>query len=375
MASNGTISEPLAVITPDKHGGLIIITNAFGLILVLIFLVIRVLSRVVISPPFDRDDLALVVATLGFLYHIFCFDILSDLVIVQKVIYAADIFFLITMWCSKCSVALTFIRLTPQKKHKTVARGIMVATTVWLVLSIFLIALRCDLSQPWIFIGTKCQDLVTRWRIINSMDIALEVALFVMAILLVKNLQMELKRKIFVVTAFGLRLAIIAAIVLRLHYLDPDSLYRNPTLAGVFFAIWTIVEVDFSIISGNIACLKPFMAAFNTSYGGVEEINALSRLDRTGHSGLSSVGSMKFGKGSKVRKAPGPPKEPQKISEPQPRTDALGHEAEVTHEDAESVGSHGSRQMIIQKEITWNVEYHTPNPVKRGTAPNSQYSV
>ena len=224
------------------------------------------------------------------------------------------------------------------------------------------------------------------------MDIALEVALFVMAILLVKNLQMEFKRKIFVVTAFGLRLAlvfaasasvapltscssIIAAIVLRLHYLDTDTLYRNPTLSGVFFIIWTIVEVDFSIISGNIACLKPFMAAFNTSYGGVEEINALSRLDRTGQSGLSSVGSMRFGKGSKVRKAAAAPKEPPKISEPQPRTEALGNDAEVTHEDAESVGSHGSRQMIIQKEITWNVEYHTPNPVKRGTGPNSQYSV
>lgn len=65
MESNGTISEPLAEITPDKHGGLVIITNAFGLILVLIFLIIRVLSRVVISPPFDRDDMALVVATVG----------------------------------------------------------------------------------------------------------------------------------------------------------------------------------------------------------------------------------------------------------------------------------------------------------------------
>ena len=63
MSSNGTISEPLAVITPDRHGGLIIITNAFGLILVLIFLIIRVLSRAIISPPFDRDDLALVIAT------------------------------------------------------------------------------------------------------------------------------------------------------------------------------------------------------------------------------------------------------------------------------------------------------------------------
>ena len=65
MASNGTISEPLAEITPDKHGGLVIITNAFGLILVIIFLIIRVLSRVVISPPFDRDDLALVIATVS----------------------------------------------------------------------------------------------------------------------------------------------------------------------------------------------------------------------------------------------------------------------------------------------------------------------
>lgn len=42
------------------------------------------------------------------------------------------------------------------------------------------------------------------------MDIALEVALFIMAILLVSNLQMELKRKIFVVTAFGLRLALVS---------------------------------------------------------------------------------------------------------------------------------------------------------------------
>ena len=44
------------------------------------------------------------------------------------------------------------------------------------------------------------------------MDIALEVALFVMAILLVKDLQMELKRKIFVVTAFGLRLALVSMV-------------------------------------------------------------------------------------------------------------------------------------------------------------------
>ena len=123
------------------------------------------------------------------------------------------------------------------------------------------------------------------------------------------------------------------------------------------------------------------MAAFNTSYGGVEEINALSRLDRTGHSVLSSVGSMKFGKSGRVKSSKGrknteSANRTPRIRAPQERaSEALGNEAEVTHEDAESVGSHGSRQMIIQKEITWNVEYHTPNPAKRGSGPNSQYNV
>lgn len=178
-----------------------------------------------------------------------------------------------------------------------------------------------------------------------------------------------------------MKTSIIAAIVLRLHYLDSGFLYQDPTLAAVFFSIWTIVEVDFSIISTNIACLKPFMAAFNTSYGGVEEINALSRLDRTGHSVLSSVGSMKFGKGgrvksSKMRKDTESAKRTSRIRAQQERiAETLGNDAEVTHEDAESVGSHGSRQMIIQKEITWNVEYHTPNPAKRGTGPNTPYNV
>lgn len=169
--------------------------------------------------------------------------------------------------------------------------------------------------------------------------------------------------------------SIITAIVLRLHYLAAQHTSNNPALASVFFMIWTLVEADFSIISGNIACLKPFMAAFNTSYGGVEEINALSRRgDRTDKSGLSTTSSMKLSRFTRSRKDTETPKESRRASVPQIRGDTLGNEAEITHEDAESVGSHGSRQMIIQKEITWNVEYHTPSPAKE-SGPNLQYNV
>ena len=65
MAENRSISAPVAALTEHNHGGLVLITNAFGLISVLIFLVIRIFARAIISPPFDRDDIALVVATVG----------------------------------------------------------------------------------------------------------------------------------------------------------------------------------------------------------------------------------------------------------------------------------------------------------------------
>jgi hypothetical protein len=60
-----TISPPIAVVTPTDHGGLILIANGFGLCLILIFMIIRVVARLFISPPFDRDDLALGVATVS----------------------------------------------------------------------------------------------------------------------------------------------------------------------------------------------------------------------------------------------------------------------------------------------------------------------
>ncbi|KAK3169736.1 hypothetical protein OEA41_009120 [Lepraria neglecta] len=285
MADNSTVSAPLGAITPTNHSGLIHITNAFGLILVLISMIIRVFVRLFIAPPFDRDDIALGVAT------------------------------------------------------------------------------------------------VDRWKIIGAFDIAIEVALFAMPILLVKGLKMALVRKITIVVVFGLRLPMIAFTLLRLHSLDIETPSNDLTLSLVYFVIWTLVEVDISFCSSNIACLKPFMAAFNTSYGGVEEINALSNIDRSNYnkSGLSTITSLKFGTRSKnrdgsqsqskrrSRSVGSPHAEPQLRWDTMRKGDVLGHEAEVSHEDTESMGSHGSRQMIIQKDVTYNVEYNTPDIARTRT--------
>lgn len=72
---------------------------------------------------------------------------------------------------------------------------------------------RCCTPFPALYSGVTAaawmiaeSPQVVRWDIIGAIDIATEVALFAMAILLVKDLKMDVSKKSFVVVAFGLRL-------------------------------------------------------------------------------------------------------------------------------------------------------------------------
>ncbi len=209
-----------------------------------------------------------------------------------------------------------------------------------------------------------------------------------MSILLVKDLKMDVGKKAFVVIAFGLRLpcispnntrlplltmllSMIAATILRLRAAGREVHSDDPTFAGTFFVIWSIVEAHFSICSSNIACLKPFIAAFNTSYGGSAGINELSRRARTtnGHSGSSTIHSLQNFRRKNERPVLSSNNSTNLTRshlerEAGVRNDRLGNDVDVVHEDTGSVGSGGSRQMIIQKDVTWDVEYSTPKPAK-----------
>ncbi len=59
------VLPPISAVTSTNHGAFILITNGFGLCLVLIFMIIRVFARLFINPPFDRDDLLIGVATVS----------------------------------------------------------------------------------------------------------------------------------------------------------------------------------------------------------------------------------------------------------------------------------------------------------------------
>jgi hypothetical protein len=64
--SNGTpdgYKAPLLELDDNHHGSWLVISSAFGLVIILLTLIIRIYLRYRVSPPFAADDIALTAST------------------------------------------------------------------------------------------------------------------------------------------------------------------------------------------------------------------------------------------------------------------------------------------------------------------------
>ena len=150
---------------------------------------------------------------------------------------------------------------------------------------------------------------------------------------------------------------VIIAAAFRLHYLAHEFRSSDPTFEGVSASICTQIDMSYAIIATTLPCLRPFMIATSTQ---------------------APIGEKKS-KGSKY--VTGSPKQSIILSSLATRlrtsdndeevqvdvtTSSKGirgwandhHNASVTTQgDQQSVGSNESRQMIIRKDVEFEVTY------------------
>lgn len=380
------LAPPLSLVSPTDKGGLIVVLTALAMCFVLVAFVIRLYVRMAVS-GFRLDDCVLTVASVvSCIQSSVVFAQVhkgfggtakdlkpAQLTSMQKTAYASDILFVFTLLLSKYCVGFLFMRLTPDPRQRVTAWAIMAASTVWGVISIFLLAIRCHPSHPWADLDDHCSGLFSRWQFIGALDIMTEVALFCMSVYLVYGLQMSMKSKAIVVGAFGVRLPVIIAAALHLRYLHLQMLSADPTLAGAYTVVCAQLELGYGLMASSVPCLKPFMSAFEGPFRPPQKSSNLQSTDypfTTYRSGNSKrlrsasdhrIGSCAVGALSSA-------------DERALRPDGGMYQATVTHRDQgpedgaggggehASIDSGDSRQliikkdMVIKKEVKWSVE-------------------
>ncbi|KAF2141108.1 uncharacterized protein K452DRAFT_229461 [Aplosporella prunicola CBS 121167] len=373
-ANNVTIIPAPYKITPDDKRGLVVVVTTTTLAFIGVCLLIRLYTRLRVQ-EWKRDDWLLALATL------FCgFQAAAVYVQVHNGLGARDTkranfrkigtanfvqltLYIFTLFLSKAVVVLLYLRLSPSRIHALASKITLGASAIWMVFSETLISIRCNPLDSWTQSPEACAlSIATRWNVVGALDIATEVSLFGIAILIVSRLHMALRLKALVILAFGLRLPVIIAAAARLHYIDVLGTARTVGDASINAAYVTVCsqfQLDFAIMASTIACLGPFLRPFdnepNTSYhhasahqhphpryshrddGGIEDGDAicLQRLQKGLAEGYHDHGL---------------------------RPDFYERSAGVVRAadgDAVSVESCGSTKMIIKKKMVVRIEHDT----------------
>ncbi|KAL4788297.1 hypothetical protein BJX76DRAFT_353325 [Aspergillus varians] len=406
-------SPPFQVVDDLHHGAWVIITVALGLVLSIVSLLIRLYVRLALNPPLGKDDYVLLGATIvaiiqTSLLFAACseglgtsIDLLEEREVnrVQVLIVTSDILYLLTLFTTKCCVIGIYLRLTPQKLHNRASWATLALCTLWVIPAIFIIAVNCGLNRPWKGTGGQCENLVrpptpnirdgkegswlmislppiqlARWQFIVALDIATELILFGLAVVLLAGLFMSMKRKMTIAFAFIFRLPMIAFAVLHIYCLQRDIDSRDPTLKAVPSIIWAQVELNYALIACSVFCLQPFITAVSTNYGtaGDSTLEESSRNASRSKSAVSksgeasaSGGAMRVGNktvtsgfgglGGDISTYTGGGKgmktHERKVVVQSPATD------EIELMEQRSRGGDGSAKMIIRKDVQYTVEY------------------
>ncbi|KAF2161839.1 hypothetical protein M409DRAFT_69630 [Zasmidium cellare ATCC 36951] len=282
-------SPPFAVVSGSDHGGIIIVVTSIGLAMAIFSTIIRVYVKAVSRQQAGLDDILLAIGTLlAFAQQSVilaaCAKGLgrsvgliqpSALRYVEKSFYSSQILTVLALGLCKCSVAYFIVRLTPKSTMQKTMDSIIIASIAWTVAAVLAFALQCSLTDPWSFEDGSCTNVYVRVMAICAFDIALELALFMAAILLVSRLHTALLKKAIVVFAFGLRLPIVAFIAARMATFNRDDL-TNFARSESLYLVWTVTQINYSLISATLPIFRPFIKDLSTFYGALQHSDSSS---------------------------------------------------------------------------------------------------
>ncbi|CEI63703.1 unnamed protein product [Fusarium venenatum] len=373
-------SNRLSPITPDDHAGKLWIVTILSLIYALHVAVARCYIKYSMLGVDDALYGVAVVMHLGQMVAMFIglgnglgkknhITTPEQWAVSSKCLIASTVFFLMTLTFAKCSVLALIRRIIDCRpgKSEPFCIALMAITAIWGVSSSLSFLTNCDPgSVLTVHNLDRCPHQRGRWLSIASLDIVTELLTLALIVQLVWSVNIGHSRKWQVVAAFSFRLPLIALTAVHVAYANKYPLADEPQFAVTKTLMWQQIMVSWSLLSATSPNLKSFMSSFNIGWGfpvAFDETNAYARnsvalqdlelanisCPEVTTSTISSVASIS--------------------SCGQPcnwRPDVIAHQATVTHEcestsldniTEEEISRTGSHEIIINKEVTWNVTY------------------
>ncbi|KAL4934212.1 CFEM domain-containing protein [Aspergillus undulatus] len=217
--------------------------------------------------------------------------------------FTIETLYIASIALTKISMLLLYLRLFPEKRMRTTIYVTLAFTTAWGVAMLFANIFSCTpVSYIWtLWDGEHEGSCINHEKVIWShaiMNIFFDIAIIALPMPTLFKLNMSVRKKVGVVVMFAVGLLVTAVSIVRCIELLRFDMNDNPTKNIVGVSIFSVVEVDLSIICACMPGIRAFISYIRKAIWGERK---------------TTTGSYTYGKGygnssrfSTVRRTPAP---------------------------------------------------------------------
>ncbi|KAK2026103.1 hypothetical protein LX32DRAFT_522828, partial [Colletotrichum zoysiae] len=162
---------------------------------------------------------------------------------------------------AKVSFLLQYRRIFVSRTVRRVCLWAMAYVAAWACVQATLLGLSC-LPISFIVPGTAgfCLDTLPIWYFSSSMSLATDLAIFCIPLRSVLQLQLPRKQKVMLFGIFCLGFGVCIISLYRMFTLRTAVFSNDPPWDNIGAAIWSVIELDTSIIAASLPTIRPLLA-------------------------------------------------------------------------------------------------------------------
>ncbi|KAL8708172.1 MAG: hypothetical protein Q9220_006933 [cf. Caloplaca sp. 1 TL-2023] len=256
---------------PEDHGSAVNIVNWVFLVATLSTVLTRTLTRWAVTRKSEPADVAIMTASIfaigqstaistevsgGLGRHVHSLTA-ADKIKFQKSFYASGVLYIPGICLSKLAVLLLLRNITPIVSHRRKVFAVEVLTIGWALVTECVLIFQCQTPRPWAILQGHCINSAAFWYFVGIAQLLLDIVLVLLPWMIVRNVQMEMHRKIVIGCCFGTRLTVVIAVVAQLVYFHNATKSDDRTYNLWSVVICTQIVQSLSIISACVPYLKP----------------------------------------------------------------------------------------------------------------------
>lgn len=171
--------------------------------------------------------------------------------------FMGEIFYVLALGVSKISILCFYLRVFPSKDFRRLIYGVMGLSVAYTIAFFFATTFQCTpVSYAWtqwdgLHTGT-CSDIHLQGWVAAGVNIILDAIVMILPLKHLAGLNMNIKRKLMVMSMFSVGIIVIVISALRLYTLAHFANSKNITWDYFEAGFWSLLEIDVSIICGSM---------------------------------------------------------------------------------------------------------------------------